>query len=365
MIVCKLGNTDLTVSRLGLGTMRLPVGKHNPDLSEAIGIMNYAIKQGISFFDIGTFYCHFQSEKIFGSVLLTNPGKKLNIAAKNNTHQLNSPDWIGQLNNTLKIYGCDSLDLYFLHYLDYETWINYFKNGCIYDQIREARRLNLFKYLGFSSHDTPENIIRLIDAKVFSSVILSYNLLNRDYENVIKYANEQGMGVIIMNPLAGGLLARQQINVDSLFHEIPGYSLTEIALNYVYSNPNVHCVLSGMQNKNEIDENVAVLLRKPLFISSQLEKINGLIEAEKNKQLFYCTKCNYCLPCTQGIDIPSVITLMNKYFVDTDYPFFMRDYSVLAQPASCCIECGRCESRCPNKLSISKIMSKAAITFID
>jgi len=168
-----------------------------------------------------------------------------------------------------------------------------------------------------------------------------------------------------MNPLAGGLLSQHQIRMDALLQYIPDSTLLEIALNYVYSNPFVDCVLSGMQNQNEIDHNVDILLNRQKFTIDQISKINELIAFEKNKQFYYCTRCNYCLPCTQGIDIPSVISLVNKYSIETDIPFFMRDYAVLQQPASCCISCGVCEMKCPNKLPVSAIMARAASIFIE
>jgi predicted aldo/keto reductase-like oxidoreductase len=365
MLYSKLGNTGITVSKLGFGTMRLPVEINNPDLKKAINLIDYAIQKRINFFDVGTFYCYNRCEKIFSEILNSHLNENIVLSGKNTTHQHNATNWTEQLRNTLRTYNCRSLDVYFIHYLDHEVWIKHFIKGGIIEQIQETRQKGLFKYLGFSSHDTPDNVSKLIDTRYFNAVILSYNLLNREYEEVIKYANEKGLGVIIMNPLAGGLLTRQQIRVDSLLQYIPMNTLHDIALNYVYSNPFVNCVLSGMQNEIEIENNVDSLLSRPRFTIDQINQINKLIDDEKSKQFYYCTNCNYCMPCTQGIDIPSIISIMNKYSIKTDNPFFMRDYSVLQQPASCCIACGNCEIKCPNKLPVSAIMAKAASKFIE
>jgi len=365
MIFSKLGNTELEVSKLGFGTMRLPVEKSIPDLENAVKLVEHALNKRINFFDVGTFYCYNKSEKIFGEALKRHLNTEIVLSGKNTSHQRNISEWTEQLKHTLQTYNRPSLDVYFIHYLDYDVWIKRFINDGIIEQIQKTRQKGLFQYLGFSSHDTPVNVIKLIDTKCFDAVILSYNLLNQEYEQVIKYANEKGLGVIIMNPLAGGLLTQRQLQIDSLLQYIPDCSLPEIALNYVYSNPFVNCVLSGMQKDSEIDNNVDNLLSRPRFTINQINQINKLIEFEKNKQLYYCTGCNYCMPCTQGIDIPSIISLMNKYSIKTDNPFFVRDYSVLKQPASCCIVCGVCENKCPNKLPISNIMAKAASTFIE
>jgi len=365
MIFTKLGNTDLIVSRLGFGTMRLPVVKNNPDIKKAVEILKYAIQKKINFFDVGTFYCYNQCEKVFGETLKETFNNEVVISGKNVTHQHNLPDWTGQLINSLSLFNRLSLDIYFIHYLNYDVWTKRYINEGLIDEVNEAMNKQLFKYLAFSSHDTPANVIKLIDTKYFNAVILSYNLLNRDYEHVIKYAHEQGLGVFIMNPLGGGLLANPQLNLDALIEYLPKSNFVEIALNYVYSNPFVNCVLSGMQNEEEIDSNVDILLNKPRYTIVQINQINKIIEAEKSKQIFYCTNCNYCMPCTQGINIPSVISIMNKYAIKTGKPYFIRDYAVLQQPASCCIACGECEKKCPNKLSISAIMLKAASTFIE
>jgi uncharacterized protein len=365
MIYSQLGKTGINVSRLGMGTMRLPFDKNNPDLENSINLIEYAMIKGINFFDVGTFYCQNNAEKIFGEAIKRNLNIKIISSGKNTTHQQAAKEWSRQLKNTLGFFRLQSLDTYFIHYLDYEIWLKYFIENNVIEQIIEAKLSGLLKYLGFSSHDSPENIVKLIDSSYFDAVILSYNLLNREYEEVIKYADEKGVGVIIMNPLAGGLLVQNHIISESLLNLIPGSSLNEIALNYVYSNKYVSCVLSGMRNTDEIDNNINVLTKWHRFSTDEIEFINSILENERNKNSIYCTKCDYCKPCTQGIDIPSVIAIMNKYFFNSSKPFFIRDYSLLEYPASCCIGCGVCESRCPNKLPLTAIMAKASSIFIE
>lgn len=365
MIFDILGNTNLKVSKLGFGTMRLPVEKGNPDLTKAIRLLEYGRQKGINFFDVGTFYCHNKAEEIFSEALKHDLNSDIVTSGKNVTHQHEVTDWTGQLRNTLKIYNRPSLSIYFIHYLDYRVWIDRFMEGGYIEEVGDALKNKLFGFLAFSSHDTPENVVKLIETGFFHALLLPYNLLNREYEPVMKYANERGMGVLVMNALAGGLLSLEQVGLDSLLKDLPNSNMVEIALNYVLSNPYVHCVLSGMRSEAEVDRNINILLNRPRFSFSQLDRINELVEAEKSKQYFYCTGCNYCMPCTQGIDIPSVISVLNKYAIKTDSPHYIRDYAVLDQPASCCIACGVCETKCPNKLEISMIMKKAASMFME
>jgi uncharacterized protein len=355
----KLGNTDLNISSLGFGTMRLPVPNAG-DFTKAITLIQYAIKKGINFFDIGTFYCHYQCEAIFGQAT-HNTKHHIIFSGKNTSHQSPREDWIFQLKNTLHLLDRDALDIYFIHYLDYEDWERYFVQGNGIDQINLAKKEGLIKCLGFSSHDAPESIRKLIDTKLFDAAILSYNFINRTYEDTIHYAWEKGLGVITMNPLAGGILKDSYLDL----HELTSYfndDVTTIALNYVLTNPYIHCALSGMQTMEEINKNLKTV-GKHHYSSKEIELINDVIARERNEKMVYCTSCNYCLPCPQGIDIPKVIQIWNQYNIIKGKKHFNRDYQFLDVTADCCIKCGTCEEKCPNGIGISEFLEKVGDLF--
>jgi|WetSurSiteA1Bulk_404760.scaffolds.fasta_scaffold02457_2 uncharacterized protein len=356
----KFGNTDFYISALGFGAMRLPIAPQSIDFTEAISLMHYALKTGINFFDIGTFYCHFQCEKVFG-LAINDQKPAVILSGKNTTHLSDPGNWTAQLKNTLHLYNREALDFYFIHYLEYKSWEKHFLAEGIIEQVHRARRDGLIRYLGFSSHDTPGNIIKLIDAGPFDAVILSYNMLNRTYEDAIQYAYNRGLGVIVMNPLAGGVLTDSFVDFPRLreyFHA----TIPAIALKFAYSNPHVHCVLSGMQTKSEIDSNIQIEGGER-FSPIDTAFINEMVAQERDERLVLCTGCNYCLPCPQGIDIPKVIGLWNQFNMVKGKNFFQRDYHMLDVTADCCIACESCEERCPNHINISVIMHKAGILF--
>jgi uncharacterized protein len=362
MIYRSLGNTGLTVSALGFGAMRLPIQNFNPDFDLAVELIQYAIEKGINFFDIGTFYCYGHCEQVFGLSIKDVKDDKLLICGKNSSHQSGSLDWKGQLANSLRLFNRQFFNIYFIHYLNLEQWKSFFEGNNITEQIWRCREKGLFQHLGFSSHDSPENVKKLIDSGWFEAVILSYNILNREYEPVMKYAYEKGLGVIVMNPLAGGQLA----NVDFIFEKIKSISSNklELFMNYVLSQPFIHTVLSGMESKEMVDENVRTVHKSRLNLD-EIEYLDTLIHREKAKSITLCTACNYCMPCTQGIDIPSVISIWNKHSILMGDKVYDRDYTMLPVNAESCIQCDLCSEKCPQHLKIPQLMEMIAENLIN
>lgn len=357
----KLGQTQLVVSILGLGTMRLPIANVDPDFSKATSIIRYAIEKGINFFDVGTFYCHGHCETAFGLAIRDKSEQNLIIAGKNSSHQNNDDGWQMQLRNSLCLFRRDHMDIYFLHYLNTKDWQNYYLGKKIVDQVMDAQNKGLFTHLGFSSHDTPENVRELIDSDMFQAVMLPFSLLNRAYEETMKYAFEKGLGVIAMNPLAAGALAHADLFVDKLAR-IPQSELASMALNYVISQPFIHCAFSGMESGEIIDANVRTVNRTR-FSQDKIEELNTCISREKANRYIPCTGCQYCMPCTQGIDIPAVINILNQYSVVGGEMIHHREYSMLSNPAECCIHCDNCRDKCPQKLAIPELISRAGDLF--
>jgi predicted aldo/keto reductase-like oxidoreductase len=362
MIYRQLGKTGLHVSILGFGAMRLPISQANPDFAQAIALIRHAVENGINYFDVGTFYCHGYCEKAFGLATQDIAPAKLLICGKNSSHQSRNSDWLGQLKNSLALFQREYFDLYILHYLNLEHWDSHFlRNGTI-NLAREAKKQGLFRHLGFSSHDTPENVQRLIDTGVFEAVILPFNLLKREYEETMKYAHRQGLGVIVMNPLAGGALANANLYANGATPQTNPKAAAELALNFVLSQPFVHSVLSGMDSETVIDENIAIVHEKRLT-PEEIIAVDQQISHEKAGRLVPCTGCNYCMPCVQGIDIPAAVKIWNEYGLLKGRKFFLRDYAALAAPPECCIQCDECIPKCPNQIAIPEVMEEAARLF--
>lgn len=358
-----LGKTGLSVSQLGFGTMRLPISEKNPDFTDSIKLIEHGIERGINFFDVGTFYCHGHCEDVFGTATIDVPRERLLVAGKNTTHQSHSGHWLGQLKNSLAKLHRESFDIYFLHYLNYEHWIKYFIENKVIDQLREAFQLGLVRHLAFSSHDSPENITKLIDTGMFDVLLLQYNIINRRNETVLRYAHGKGIGVVIMSALAGKALVDNKLSLlttDEFGDE--SVSTKAMALNYAFSQPFIDSVLVGMESTRDVDEAIEVLDGKR-YTESDLEHLSTLVDEERVRLSIPCTGCQYCMPCVQGIDIPRVIDLMNQYCLLNMQSTFSRDYAVLQNPAECCIACDTCRDICPNRINVPEMMKKAVEMF--
>ncbi len=357
-----LGNTGLRVSVLSFGTMRLPISGANPDFSRSTALIRHAVNQGINFFDVGTFYCHDHCEEAFGLATRDLPHDRFIISGKNSSHQTGSPDWLGQLRNSLSQFGRDSFDIYFIHYLTLQHWESHFLQKGIIDQVLRAKAQGLYRHLGFSSHDTPENVYRLLDTGMFDAVILPFNLLQREHSLTMSYARQKGIGVIVMNPLAGGVLVDAAI-YEEVCQTAGWRNLAENALSFVLSHPSVDTVLSGMTSESMIDENVRTVHNRRLT-APQMAQLESSLSLEKSKLFIPCTSCNYCMPCVQGIDIPEIIRIWNKDAVLTSRKISSRDYADLPVTADCCIECNDCVSRCPRGVNIPALMNDASRLFM-
>ena len=168
----KLGSTDLFVSSLGFGAMRLPIPPDSRDFTKAVPLLHHAIKAGISFFDVGTFYCHNLCEEAFG-LAISSLSNNIVLSGKNSTHQSVNENWTCQLKNTLHHFNREALDIYFIHYLEQQMWERHFIKGGVVEEVNRAKRDGLIKYLGFSSHDTPENIKKERNAKSLEEAFVS------------------------------------------------------------------------------------------------------------------------------------------------------------------------------------------------
>ena len=360
------GKTGIKISALGYGAMRLPVIGEGDDKrindEAAIPLMHKAFELGVNYIDSAPYYCHKLSEGAVGRAIKAWKGHKIYVSTKNPVQNDDSGDFMKRLESSLENLGLDSIDFYHLWGINlnsFEKWQT-LSDGPL-QAFRRAKDQGLIKHFSFSYHDKAENLKKIIDSGLFETVLIQYNLLERSNEDNIAYCKEKGIGTVIMGPVAGGRLGAPSDVIASLLKEKPASS-AELAMRFVLSNKNVDVALSGMNETSMIVENAAIAAKGESLTEEEIKGINKMVEENKELAKLYCTKCNYCMPCPQKIDIPLLFGLMNDHrvFKLTEYSIRAYDealrgvmWSFSESPESC-TECGECEEKCPQKLPIIK-----------
>ena len=368
MIYKPFGNTGIQLSALGFGAMRLPMAdKDHVDDEKAVPLMQKAFELGVNYIDTAPYYCGRDSER---AVRLALKGwrDRVYLSTKNPAKDSINNKWRTNLEKSLETLDTEYIDFYHFWGINLETFRGMEKPGGPIDDAKKALDEGLIKHLCFSFHDKPENMKPILDSGLFTSVLCQYNLLDRSNEENIALAREKGLGVIIMGPVGGGRLGAPSDVVKGLIKtEIA--SSAEMALRFVLANPNVNIALSGMENEQMLAENVRVASIKGQLTEDELTQVKAMLDENKRLMDLYCTGCNYCMPCPQHINIPHLFRLMNyhKVYKLTDYA--KGEYQKTKVPlddraeqwaknfgldASHCIECGACETKCPQKLEIIK-----------
>ncbi|MDL2317731.1 aldo/keto reductase [Eubacteriales bacterium OttesenSCG-928-A19] len=360
----KFGKTGIDVSRLGFGCMRFPSsqvdGKKVFDEEESIRMLHRAVALGVNYFDTAPGYCDTISEIIVGKAFHGMRDKVL-ISTKNPIENASGDDFEKRLEKSLKQLDTDYIDFYHFWGIDlekYETMIDV-PDGPLTRALR-LRDEGVLRHLSFSFHDAPENMIEIIKRGngVFESVLCQYNLLDRANEAGIAYAAEQGLGVVIMGPVGGGRLGAPS---DAIADLLPGkvQSTAEVALRYVLNNPHVDVALSGMSSMEMVEENARIASNMQPLTAGEEARIATMMAENARLAELYCTGCNYCMPCPQGINIPEVFQLMNYHRVYKITEYARKTYAQIGKlpwmqykDASACTDCGACEKKCPQKLAI-------------
>jgi predicted aldo/keto reductase-like oxidoreductase len=366
------GNTGILVSVLGFGCMRLPMEGGHVKEEYSIKMLRRAYELGVNYFDTAENYCNTESQIVLGKALKGMDRDKIYVSTKSHYKGDSASEWRRRLETSLSNLDVDYIDVYHSHNLSWNEFQSGFgvKGGPI-DEAQKAKEEGLIRYLAFSSHDSAENIIKLINTGAFASMTVQYNILNRANEEAIATAHEKGMGVAIMGTVAGGRLAQPNEDIQKLRAGI-AKSSPEIALRFVISNPGVSTALSGMNAIEHVEENVATTSRtEPL---TPEEKIQVLESLEENKKLadLYCTGCGYCMPCPNGVDIPTNFLYMNYYRVYGLRDYARQQYATLKEKsledmdvpswADTCVECGECEPKCPQEIPIIKQLKETHST---
>ena len=364
----EFGTTGVEVSKLGFGAMRLPMvesgGEEVVDYERAVEMMQYAFKQGVNYVDTAPHYCNGKSELAVGKAL-SGWRDEVYLSTKNPSENITGSAWRECLENSLEKLQTDYIDFYHLWGIDWESYESDISDEPLQEAFK-AKEEGLINHLSFSFHDDAENLFKLIDTGHFETMLVQYNLLDRSNEAGISYAQENDVGVAVMGPIGGGRLASPSNELQEMMPESD--STVETALRFVMSNPDVDIVLSGMENKDMVEQNLKIAANPNPLSEAELEQVQKMLEENKKLADLYCTGCEYCLPCPEEVNIPKIFEWMNYHRVYDLTEFAKTKFNELGTEAAFedgfgpekCIECGACEEKCPQDIAIIDQLKETA-----
>ena len=328
-----LGKTGLKVSRMGFGG--IPIQKIDEEGTRKL--LREMAEKGINYIDSARGYT--VSEQYIGYGL-EGIRDKFILATKSMSRTKDA--MAADIETSLKNFHTDYIDLYQVHNPSMEQLDQVIEKGGALEALREAKKAGKIGHIGLTAHSTAV-FERALELDWVETIMFPYNIVEQQGAELIHRCAEKNIGFIDMKPLAGGAIEDGTL-----------------ALRYVCSNPDVTVVIPGMAESSELEENMAACSNEAPLTEEELARMEAV-----RKQLgtdFY-RRCNYCAPCSVGINIPSVF-LFAGYLQRYDLGDWARDrYSTLKVKASACIECGKCEPRCPYHLPIREKLKQCARDF--
>jgi len=368
------GRTGWKVSALGFGAMRLPVRGDEPMTKkirerQAVDMIRYALDRGVNYIDTAYGYHEQKGEALVEKALRDGYRDKVKVATK-------SPVWLIKkktdfdklLDKQLRRLRTGHIDFYLFHALNGEVWEKTVLKYDLLGRAEKAVRDGKIGGIGFSFHDDFKAFKKIVDG--YDDWVLAqiqYNFLDTENQagvKGLKYAASKGIPVVVMEPLLGGRLANPPRRIRSTF-KLRGKKVApfELALRWVWDQPEVTTVLSGMSTMGQVRGNLRAADRSGIGALRAEEKklvarVTGLY---REPALIGCTKCNYCMPCPHGVAIPTNFEEYNDAYLHNDLAAARRTYVRFfssKKRAGACKHCRACEEKCPQKLPISDLMTK-------
>lgn len=358
-----------SLSILGYGCLRFSRKGGAIDQKKAEEEMRLAIERGVNYFD--TAYTYPGSEEALGTFLAKGYRDKVNIATKLPHYYIKKEgDMERFFQEELKRLKTDHVEYYLMHMLnDIAAWERLTELG-IQEWIQEKKAEGKIWNIGFSFHGGTENFIKVLDAYDWDFCQIQYNYMDEHSQagrRGLLHAAEKGIPVIIMEPLRGGRLVQGlPASAKKIIEQAsPRRTAAEWGLKWLWNQPQVTVVLSGMNDITQVEENVRIASEatEGSMTPEELEIIDK-IKSEINKYVkIPCTGCGYCMPCPRGVDIPVAFQTYNTSYTDSYFQglkayFMCNALRTNHTGASNCIKCGKCKRHCPQEIDIPQELVK-------
>ena len=362
---------DLQLSALGMGAMRLPVVDGDDsriDESAAFEMVDIAMKSGVNYYDTAWGYHNGNSELVMGKALARYPRETFYLATKFPGYDLSNMPKVQEIfEKQLGKCQVEYFDFYLFHNvceMNIDAYLD--PQYGIYEYLLEQKKNGRIRHLGFSAHGDYNVIQRFLDAygKDMEFCQLQLNYLDWEFQNAkqkVELLNQWNIPVWVMEPLRGGKLASLSPENEGKLKALrPEESVPAWAFRYLQSIPSVKVILSGMSNRQQMEENIQTFAEDKPLSEKEREAIYSIAEGMVKKIALPCTACHYCTShCPQGLDIPGLLALYNEHcFTEGGFiaPMALSAIPAEKQP-SACIGCRSCEAVCPQGIKISEAMA--------
>ncbi len=325
-----LGKTGLKISRLGFGG--IPIQR--VDAETTTKLMDKLISMGVNYIDTARGYT--VSEEFIGKAI-SGKRDKFILATKSMARTKEAME--KEIETSLKNLGTDFIDLYQVHNASVNDLDTVTAPGGALEALFEARSAGKIGHIGVTAHSI-EAFEKAIGFEWVETVMFPYNLVETHGEGLIEECKKRNIGFIAMKPLAGGALED-----------------ATLAIRFILNNDAVSVVIPGMYAEKEIDQNVAASENLSPLTDAENREIERIRTELGNE---FCRRCNYCQPCTVGINISGVF-LFEGYLKRYGLGEWAKGrYAALPKKAKDCVGCGVCEERCPYNLPIREMLKRAS-----
>lgn len=355
---------DIRLSRLGYGCMRFPLRQGSQteiDGLKAEKLLDKAFSEGINYYDTAFPYHGRTCEAFVGRALVDkHPRGSFYLATKLPVFSIKTREEAESIfSRQLENLRTDYFDFYLLHAMNAERFENVKKLG-LYDMLREKQAEGRIRFLGFSFHDSPEVLERILGTWSFDFAQIQLNYLDWVLQNAQRQYQilyDRRIPVMVMEPVRGGALMNLPGKAEELLRSVhPDWSLASWALRWAAALPGVQVILSGMTTEGQLEDNLRTFSDSARLEGEEEEALEEARDILLSANTIKCTACRYCLPCTKGIVIPSLFAAYNSYLLSGDRESLVSAYKAEKVPGSACVDCLKCVKACPQKLQVNKLV---------
>lgn len=367
----KMEKQGLEVSLLGFGCMRFPATREGGiDEARAQEMLDKAIAAGVNYIDTAYPYHGGESEPFVGRALKKYDRSAYYLATKLPVWLVHSVEDAKKLfEEQLLRLQTDYIDFYLLHAMNKERWEEMVRLGVV-EYCEELKAQGRIRNFGFSFHDSYEAFEEILNYREWDFCQIQLNYMDTEEQAGLKgyrLAETKGVPLVIMEPIKGGSLSVYADDLTAKFRALDEKaSVASFALRWVGSLPGVKVILSGMSNEEQVEDNIKTFTNFKPLSDAEKATIEEVVEILHSRIQNGCTGCRYCMPCPAGVNIPDNFKAWNTYHMYQNYNVvkwnWENDIGDKGQ-AKNCIQCGKCEAQCPQKIAIRSDLVKVQADF--